>query len=221
VIGESACPLHHPALAARATGGPPPPLRCATRWRITDTVIARSVATKQSRLGAAQLDCFADARNDEHHYSRDAIAPEFCQRHSKNCLAEHDPVRLGRRWDRLSSRSGSANKKEAERRQAHILLVRISGCGSREASRARLSAFHHGSCQGLHLLTQLQARLPGTRFGRALPAVSCPSPVAAPHAPAVVPESMMPKAARVRSANPPAGTALAPSSGLPPEGVRR
>jgi hypothetical protein len=43
---------------------------------------------------------------------------------------------------------------------------------------------------------QLQARLPGTWFHQALPGVSCPSPVAAPHAPVVMPASMMPEAAR-------------------------
>ena len=32
--GTSACPLHH------ASHGPPPPLRCATRWRINDIVLA-------------------------------------------------------------------------------------------------------------------------------------------------------------------------------------
>ena len=65
----------------------------------------------------------------------------------------------------------------------------------------------------LHL-TQLQARFSGTRSKRALPALSCPSPVKAPHAPAVVPADMMPKAARERIANPRAGTALAPPFGL-------
>jgi hypothetical protein len=46
---------------------------------------------------------------------------------------------------------------------------------------------------------QVQARLPGTRFPRVLPAVACPSPVAAPHAPVVMPASMMPGPARERS----------------------
>ena len=37
---------------------------------------------------------------------------------------------------------------------------------------------------------------------RALPALTYPSPVAAPHAPVVVPASMMPGAARVRGYEP-------------------
>jgi len=38
-------------------------------------------------------------------------------------------------------------EKEAERRQTLITILRALRRGSREASRARLSAFHHGSCQ--------------------------------------------------------------------------
>ncbi len=48
---------------------------------------------------------------------------------------------------------------------------------------------------------------------RALPALACPSPAAAPRAPAIIPADMMPEAARERFARPPAGTALAPLSG--------
>jgi hypothetical protein len=83
-------------------------------------------------------------------------------------------------------------------------MIRICGCGARLAKRARLSASHHGSCQGaLAPFAQLQASLPGTRpldafAGRALPAPACPSPGKAPPAPAVVPQHMMPGAAPAR-----------------------
>jgi hypothetical protein len=54
----------------------------------------------------------------------------------------------------------------------------------------------------------------------ALPALACPSPAAAPRAPAVIPADMMPEAARERFAKPPAGTAPAPhlqiASGMRP-----
>ena len=53
----------------------------------------------------------------------------------------------------------------------------------------------------------------------ALPTPASPSPVTAPHASVVLPRSMMPRAARVRRAKPPAGTALAPPQGLPPGSV--
>src|SRR5258708_25150783 len=68
--------------------------------------------------------------------------------------------------------------KEAERRQTQINIRRILRCGARLARRARLSAFHHGSRLREYLIpkAQLQARLPGTRSERALPAFPCPSP---------------------------------------------
>src|SRR5579863_9721473 len=81
-------------------------------------------------------------------------------------------------------------------------MIRICGCGARLARRARLSAFHHGSCQGaLAPFAQLQASLPGTRpldafAGRALPAPACPSPGKAPPAAALVPQRMMPELLR-------------------------
>jgi hypothetical protein len=77
--------------------------------------------------------------------------------------------------------------------------VCASGAAARPSGRARLSALHRGSCRGFNLSAQLQARFPGTRSARGLPALSCPSPVAAPHAPVVMPADMMPEAARVRT----------------------
>jgi hypothetical protein len=56
---------------------------------------------------------------------------------------------------------------------------------------------------------------------RALPAPSCPSPVTAPHASAVVPKGLMPEAAPARIANPRGSTALAPHCGSHPECVPR
>ena len=103
--------------------------------------------------------------------------------------------------------------------------------------RARLSAFHRGSCPSglIGPRAQLQARLPWDVAGRfilkrvstarhgrsaltrALPAPACPSPGNAPPGPVVVPVSMMPEAAPVRIANPRGSTALAPCSGVPRE----
>ena len=91
-----------------------------------------------------------------------------------------------------------------------VSLSASSGCGARPAGRARLSAFHRGSCQGaLAPFAQLQARLPGTRRERMIlktrptrggdPALlnGCyprpPVPVQGKHA------RMMPGAARERS----------------------
>ena len=89
------------------------------------------------------------------------------------------------------------------------------------AGRARLPALRRGSRQDFHILAQLQAMLPGTRFRRALPAFSCPSPVEAPHASAVVPKRMMPKAAPAQVASLRGSTALAPHFRSHPECVPR
>ena len=74
---------------------------------------------------------------------------------------------------------------------------------------------------GTPIPTQLQAMLPGSRIKRALPALSCPSSVAAPHASAVVPKGMMPGAAPARLASPRGSTALAPHFRSHPECVPR
>ncbi len=104
--------------------------------------------------------------------------------------------------------------------------------------RARLSAFHHGSSLGTihrqgaasgHASGDLAERrsccvpLPGeepTQFMRALPAPTCPFIVQrAPRGPVRSAGMLMPEAARERIATPRAGTALAPTFGMPPEGV--
>src|SRR3984957_9659027 len=125
-------------------------------------------------------------------------------------------------------------KRNADRRVSNRPhLTDAAACSSEHA---RLSAFHRGfSWRCRNISVQLQARLPGTRplahdpekwtpvfrsdhaplksgFARwALPTPACPSPVAptAGHSAG----GMIPKAARVRFARPPAGTALAPYVG--------
>jgi hypothetical protein len=56
---------------------------------------------------------------------------------------------------------------------------------------------------------------------RALPALSCHSPVTAPHASALVPKDLMPEAAPARVASPRGSTAPAPHFGSHPECVPR
>ena len=60
---------------------------------------------------------------------------------------------------------GHQPKKEAERRQTLIFKCRNRRRGSRPAGRARLPAFHCGSCQGESLISKAQPRpeLPETR----------------------------------------------------------
>src|ERR1700730_15475958 len=96
----------------------------------------------------------------------------------------------------------------ADARRRQVYAVRATHL---LAGRARLPALRSGSHHNLHIVAQLQARLPGTWVPRGVPALACPSPVEAPHAPAVVPEGMMPKAARERFAKPRAGAAPCPT----------
>ena len=129
-----------------------------TRWSMRK----RGEGNRAANLSKPSLsmDCRIKSGNDDMKIrSRDAGAPELCQRQAQNRPAEHDPVRLGRRWNRLPSRSCPTNKREAERRQARSPTSAPCGRGSplrtspqkthkREARRgARLSAFHRGSCQ--------------------------------------------------------------------------
>ena len=77
----------------------------------------------------------------------------------------------------------SKKKGEAERRQT--LGTTAASCDAARAlvERARLTAFHHGSRlrELFHPKGSAQARLPGTRSERALPAFACPSPGSTSH----------------------------------------
>ena len=116
---------------------------------------------------------------------------------------------LSRSRGRVGRGRGARASQTSVRKSAH----------TKSATRARLSAFHHGSYpSGLSALGR--SSRPGfhgtwqdVRSGkpaptgeqrsyvltRALPAPACPSPGNAPPGPVVVPVSMMPEAARERS----------------------
>src|SRR5580704_1605179 len=101
--------------------------------------------------------------------------------------------------------------KEAERRQTQVTTAASCDAARALLERARLTAFHRGSHLRECLIpkAQLQARLPGTRSERALPAFACPSP--GMHLPSRSScREAETQAARERTAIPPAGTALAP-----------
>src|SRR5580692_5438029 len=119
--------------------------------------------------------------------------------------------------------SGLRNKlKEAERRQTQGHNRRILRCGARPFGARTLDGVPPRlSSRGVsHPQGQLQARLPGTRSERALPAFACPSP--GKHLPSRSScRETDTQAAREQHAKPPAGTAPAPPFGLPPEGVLR
>ena len=131
------------------------------------------------QYGTSDLDCFADARNDERNRSRGAFAPELCDHHARSKTqplarrksegsgAPKDAIQpmsaaqtSARKWRRLSAFGA-----EARRRIRCLRNASASG-------RARLPAHRCGSRQGFDLLTQLQAMLPGMFAQRALPAGS-------------------------------------------------
>jgi hypothetical protein len=126
----------------------------------------------------------------------------------------------------VSSGLRRRTKKEAERRQTHCRQSRTSGCGRATdksacadpsaVGRARLPAFHHGSCQGEYLIPKAR---PGPGFvvtastGRASRR-RCRTHLqrCTPHAGHSAGRHDA-RTARERIATPPAGTDLAPTPG--------
>ena len=121
-----------------------------------------------------------EGENKSPPFSRCVFASEACHATARKPFPRPPPTKEGRR--------------SAEKR---IVRGRIDGCGARHvgecchspALRARspFGAPPRYSPVGLRRPAQLQAMLPGTRVGRALPALAYPSPGTAPPAPAVVP----------------------------------
>src|ERR1051325_967373 len=103
-------------------------------------------------------------------------------------------------------------------------FCRGSGHGRASQRRgAHLSAFHRGSRPKESFIARDAASGQASWdvalivAKRGLPAPSCPTVQRAPRPLVVVPRGLMPKAARARSASPPAGTALARAiRGVPP-----
>ena len=152
---------------------------------------------------------FHCAGADKRNRSRDAIASEFCcttlqgsspprgQAKRRKAHANHLPRSINKRCRLLIPRAR---------------LRAISG-------RARLPALRPRLSPGLPSLLSSRPCFLGFSIGWALPVLSCPSAVAAPHASAVVPKGMMPGAAPARVASPRGSTALAPHFRSHPECV--
>jgi hypothetical protein len=161
-------------------------------------------------------------------------SPDGAKRNPGTAVRPHCRPRISLRSIR-ATKERKKEKKETERREtrsheprpprSNVTVRRGFGRGAAQRrGGSPLGVPSRFSPVGCHLPAQLQARLPGTRTlkfaRRALPAPSCPSPEAAPLTPAVVPERVMPRAARARRASPRAGTA--PRSDRPacrPRGV--
>jgi hypothetical protein len=144
--------------------------------------------------------------------SRDAPASEFCRPKPRSfCLQKNKGRRsAGRRNCPVGPRHAN--------RCCHLLALRARPRADRSALASRRSTAALTEVSRPRLFDSRPGFL-GRGSSRALPALSCPSPAAAPRAPAVIPVDMMPRAARERTANPRAGTAPAPRSGVPREHV--
>ncbi len=125
--------------------------------------------------------------------SRDASAPELCQRRSQNRPAEQDRVTpqaaVGPAFGSIMP-----NKQKGSGTPAGALVQSSApyGRGSREASRARLSAFHHGTCCS-DRTPQLSSstRFLGLRRHQVLPASDLSQSSELPRRPVIVPAGRM------------------------------
>jgi hypothetical protein len=144
-------------------------------------------------------------------HSRDASAPELCQQPRKIRIPSQKtegsgaPKGASNHCPRIADKSTQSAQNQSARGSAP------------KSGRARLPALHCGTRQRSRNRLWLSSRttFPGTRLGRVFcPPRACPVQ-RAPRRPVLLPAKWCPEAARVRGANPPAGTALAPISGVP------
>jgi hypothetical protein len=133
------------------------------------------------------------------------------------------PSQCKKQTARAKRGEGSGAPKDASnhvrRADKRIVQIRSSAFGAERAAdraacaahllsgRARLPAHRCGSRAGFDTRTQLQAMLPGRSAGGRYPPARTPSSGTAPPAAAVVPQGVMPGAARERFARPRAGAA--------------
>jgi hypothetical protein len=155
------------------------------------------------------------------HRSRGAYASEFClRRRTKNRFAPGTRMipKSGVRFsDKIMRRKegGEARKAHANHSAPHQQtspFADASGAAARQFGARPPSGATPRLSQGLPSLLNSRPCFLGPGIKRALPALSRPSPVTAPHASAVVPKGLMPEAAPARIANPRGSTALAPHS---------
>ena len=188
------------------------------------------------------LDCFADARNDAAQIlSRRDPRPSFANHNAK---IDSPPARMipksGVRFSDKIMRGeegggapkGASNQFRAA--PANVAAYRCPGAEARHADKCTQSA--HLSACGARSPSGATPRLsPGLSHSGSAPGHACrdrsgqafyppfpvPSPVEAPHASAVVPKGMMPKAAPAQVASLHGSTALAPHFRSHPECVPR
>jgi len=144
-------------------------------------------------------------RADKQNHPRDAHAPELCL-----------PPRTKEIRPR-QSKGGEAPKgacqpcaalRTSGRELAHLIRC---AAARRCRRRARLPALRPRLLPGFPSRLSSRPCFLGLGIRRTLPAHSCPSPVTAPHASAVIPKGMMPEAAPARIASPRGSTASRPT----------
>jgi hypothetical protein len=194
-VGASGCSLG---------ANPPPPPRFA--WSPSPAPFHCADADKQHR----PRDTFLCPSLADHEANRFAPSTKREAKRRK-AHANHVPRSISKRC-RLPMRRARLRAMQTSARSLRTHLL---------AGRARLPALRPRLSQGFPSLLSSRPCFLGLGTRRALPASSCPSPVTAPHASAVVPKGMMPKAAPARVASPRGSTALAPHCRSHPECVPR
>ena len=149
--------------------------------------------------------------NSAYYHAPKIDSPPGNQREAKRrkAHANHSPRSINKRC-RLPMRRARLRATQTSVRSLRTHLL---------AGRARLPALRPRLSQGLPSLLNSRPCFLGLGIKRALPVLSCPSAVAAPHASAVVPKGRMPEAAPARVASPRGSTALAPHFRSHPECV--
>jgi hypothetical protein len=160
---------------------------------------------------------------DERHRSRDApLRPSFAHHHQatkesfETASGTHDPEKCSCGFRKRSC----AQKGSGAPKGASLQWPCVNGARQRALSEpARLPALHRGTRQRGRNRLWLSSRtaFPGTARAGVLPASATSPMQPAPGRPVLLPAEQGPGAARERSANPRAGTALAPQNGMPRE----
>ncbi len=197
-------PLHHPA----AQGGPPP------RFRGGGCSVLRSRARLRPRV--------LPINNVPNRHLRGAKRRSNPERSGRTGL-----LRFARNDEQIKKGSGTPADAVVHDPHATARGARHGEGGLRRPSASGALACRrstHGTCGSDRtppLSSSSRTSWDGTTEGRVLPTPGRPSAagVMSPQAGRRAGRAFWPGAARERTANPPAGTVLAPPAGLPPEGV--
>ena len=195
--------------------------RACGRCDADPAIVTPLVEGPGSAVHADRCTASVTANNKVHPFSRRDMRPSSANDHA---IKESSPP--GKRGRRSAERRNANHLPRNISKRRRLLMYRrqvyavcathpLRGCAPYRGALA-FRRFDRGSRRDSHpCSTPGHASWDFGKSKRALPALSCPSPVTAPHASAVVPKGMMPKAAPERVASPRGGTALAPLPKVP------